>query len=361
MVCRETRKPGQRGEHREGATRVSTGKSPLPKLRSLEKQNSFQTDAARFFDWYRWNYRPCVEKLDAADKKEFESGKMPKKLLAAVRAAWSSELKTHLPMDEQAAVIRKVLPNPRDYDMLMNCPMGKLQTVPKRIHTVIAKALKKRAGQIHSAFFANNGEARLADYLRVWQSQERALTKLIAQANGYKLGGRGDASLGSIPLDAERMFLSEVEATGSAMVRGLLPFIRRLWETDKTVIVKTAAGLENRVIPNPDLSEARLNRFLIKLGRALADNKKRRELPDWLHGVDQTLRYIVHGWCESITVDGERWPPLCFFTTLALAEFLTLCNPPRWNKTQDPRTLERAIRRLGLVSLSRGRIRHVKE
>ena len=103
-----------------------------------------------------------------------------------MRAAWSSELKTHLPMDEQVAVIRKVLPDPRDYDTLMNCPYGQLQSVPKRIHTVVARALKERAEEIHDVFIANDGEARLAVYLRVWQSQRRAVSRLINQATGRK-------------------------------------------------------------------------------------------------------------------------------------------------------------------------------
>lgn len=314
-------------------------------MRFSERHTCLRTDAERFFDWFRWNLSPCVEKLDAAEKKEFESGKMPKNLLVAVRTAWSSELRRHLPIAEQSAVIRKVLTNPRDYDTLMNCPWGQLQTVPKWIHTVVAKALTKRAEQIDAAFFASDGEARLSNYLRVWQSQERALTKLIIQANGYKLGGRGDASLGSIPLDAERMFLSEVEATGTVFaVQGLMMFIHNLWEKD-----------------SPYRSEARLNSFLIKLGRALADTTKRRELPDWSNGVQQHLRYIVHGWCEGITVDGERWPLLCCLSYPALAKFLTLCIPQRWKPTNDPRALERAVERLGLVPISKGKIKYVEK
>jgi hypothetical protein len=155
-------------------------------------------------------------------------------------------------------------------------------------------------------------------------------------------------------------------------VTALLPFIRSLWEKDKTVIVKTAtnrwrpsaadwaAGLERRIIPNPNLSEDRLNRFLIKLGRALSATEKRRELPDWMH-MDQTMRFIVHGWCESIIVDGERWPQLCFLTTPALAKFLTLCTPQRWRTERDPRTLERAVARLGLLRMPQGRIKHVEK
>jgi hypothetical protein len=93
-------------------------------------------------------------------------------------------------------------------------------------------------------------------------------------------------------------------------VTALFQFLRGLWEKDKTILVKTDSpkvhpsaadwgpGYERRVIPNPDRNEPRLNRFLIKLGRALAANEKRRKLPDWTH-MDQTMRLIVDGWCEK--------------------------------------------------------------
>jgi hypothetical protein len=307
-----------------------------------------------------------VEKLDAADKKGFESGIMPKKLLTAVRAAWSSELKTHLPIVEQVAVIREVLPNPRDYDTLMNCPWGQLETVPKRIHTVVAKALKKRACQIHTAFFDNEGEARLADYLRVWRSQERALSKLINQATGMKADEEGN-------LDPEQYYLDMVAAKGTAAsIGGLRYFLGGVMP----VILKKGAGLvydetlEPGIVLLPDkdglwASETRLNSFLKKLGRALESTKKRGAPlwePDWLHNVDQTLRYIVYGWRESITVDGERWPPLCFLTTPALVQFLRKCNVTHCKLAKkDARTIEKEIQRLGLVGIPRGRIKHVQK
>jgi hypothetical protein len=177
-------------------------------------------------------------------------------------------------------------------------------------------------------------------------SQERARKKLTLQALGLKRNEAGDASLGSIRIDAEQMFLSKVEATGTVFgVRGLFPFLGGLWTTD-----------------SPYRSEARLNRFLIKLGRALASTKKRRKLPDWLQSVDQTERFIVEGWCESIFVDGERWPSLCCFTTPALVKFLRLCNVKHCKlATKDSRTLEKAIQRLGLVRIPRGRIKHVEK
>jgi len=305
-----------------------------------------------------------VEKLDAADKKEFASGKMPEKLLTAVRAAWESELKTHLPPDEQVAVIHKVLPNPRDYDMLMNCPLGKLETVPKRIHTVVAKALKKRAGQIHVVFFANDGEARLTDYLRVWQSQERAMSKLVNQATGMKADEEGN-------LDPEQYYLDMVAAKGTAAsVGGLRYFLGGV----VPVILKHQTGLVYDQTLEPDIvllpekdglwaSETRLNSFLKRLGRALESTKKRGAPlwePDWMQGVDQTERFVTEGWCKRIIVDGEWWPLLCCLTYPALQQFLKRRKRPLATKDSDVAFRQR-IRRLGLVSIRKGKIRHIEK
>lgn len=332
------------------------------KAHSVKKQISYRDDAVRFFEWCRFSLNHYVEKLDAASKKEFESGMLPANLCKIVRTAWSENLKSHLPWNEHFAVIRKVLTNPADYDAWMNCSMHLLQSLPKRIRTAVANGEKKRAKEIHDAFFAKDGETRLAEYLRVAQSRERARNKQIIQALGWKCKEGGGARLGNTEIDFEQRLLTEAAATGSAMkVRGIFLFIENLWKTDKTVIVKTAQGLEHRLIPNPDKSEARLNRFLIKLGRALSSTQKRRQLPDWLHGVDQTERFIVEGWCENITVDGETWPMLCFFTTPALVKFLRLCNVKDCKLARkDARTIERAIQRLGLVRIPRGRVKYVE-
>ena len=334
---------------------------------------SLRADAARFFDWCRPNLNHHLQELDPGDRKEFDSGKLPDQAFRAVCAAWSSNLKSRLPWDVHFAAVRKALPNPQDYSAFMNCPMGQEQNLPRRIPAAVAREHQRKLKEIHAAFFANAGEARLKTNLQIWRSQDEALNKLMLQALGYRCKKGGGASIGETEVDVERMMLSEAEATGSAIkVTGLLPFIRSLWEKDKTMLVKTArsrweptpgdwaASLERRVIPNPDRSEVRLNRFLIKLGRALAATEKRRDLPDWTH-MNQTIRFVVHGWCESIIVDGERWPMLCFFSTPALAKFLTLCTPQRWTSHRDPRSLERAITRLGLIRFPRDRIRHVEK
>src|SRR5439155_13767669 len=110
------------------------------------------------------------------------------------------------------------------------------------------------------------------------------------------------------------------------------------------------------------VAENRLNRFLIRLGRALASTGNRRQLPDWLHGVDQKERFVVEGWCERIIVDGEYWPPLCCFTSAALVKFLSLCKVTHAKLTpKNARTFERAILRLGLKRIPRRRIKRVEK
>lgn len=180
-------------------------------------------------------------------------------------------------------------------------------------------------------------------------SQNRARQKLICEALGLKVDRNGEASMGDIRIDADRMFLAEIEASGTVRgIRGLQQYLGRLWEDLPT-------------------SERHLNRFLIRLGSAVANKKKRRALPDWLQGVNQTERFIVEGWTGNIVVDNEVWPPLCCFSTNALATFLTLVKRPLWRLQKgtrlpvNPRNLERALQRLGLVRIRKGRTRHVEK
>jgi len=331
--------------------------------RAKGKQVSLRTDAERFFDWFRFDFNKFVDALDAKDKEEFDSGKIPKTFFDLVRDKWAYCLKYSMPAEGACIVATKVLKNQQDLEVWNKCLYGQEHKLPKRIRTKVFRALRKRGLETHDSFFENKGEARLLNYLQVLQSQKRALNKQIIQAWGYKCKDGGGASVGGQEIDIERMILSEVEATGSAMkATGLLTFLRSLWESDKKIIVRTAKGFEGRTIPNPDKSETRLNRFLIKLGRALALTKKRRELPDWQHEVDQTERFIVLGWCEEIIMDNEKWPPLCFLTTPALGRFFKLCNVTHSKLgRKDSRTIERAVQRLGLVRLSRGRIKHVEK
>jgi hypothetical protein len=259
-----------------------------------------------------------------------------------------------------------MLPNPRDYDAWMNCPMGQLQNLPKRIQTAIANGEKRRAKEIHDAFFANEGESRLAVYLRVWQSQKSAMHKLIIQATGGKLNENGN-------LDAEQFYLDMVAAKGTAASIGALRyFLGGVMPVSlnhgRGIVYDETLMPDVVLLPDHDglwASETRLNRFLKNLGRALSSKKKRGAdlyAPDWLHSVDQTERFIVQGWCESIIVEKERWPPLCFLTTSALVRFLRLCNVKFCKLARkDARTIERAIQRLGLIRIPRGRLKYVEK
>jgi hypothetical protein len=341
------------------------GKFTSPKQSAKAKQIYFRADAVRFFEWCRFNLNDCIKKLDVADKEEFESGKIPKNIFDAVRSAWADNLKTRLPWNEHFAVIRKVLTNSSDYDSFMNCSMHLLNKLPKRILIAVAAGERKRAKEIHDSFFADDGEMRLMDYLRVWQSRSRAMNKLIIQVTGRKLNDKGH-------LDAEQYFLDMVAVKGTASIGSLRYFLGGVVPVrlkNKREITYDETLMPNVVLlPDKDglwASEARLNRFLKNLGRILSSKKKRGTSlhePDWLHGVDQTVRFIVEGWCQNITVDEENWPILCFLTTSALVKFLRLCNVKHCKLgRKDARTIEREIQRLGLVRLPRGRIKHVEK
>jgi len=149
-----------------------------------KRQAHFCPDAERFFDWCMWNFRPCVEKLDAADKKELASGNMPKKLLAAVCAAWSSELKQRGPLEGACAVAAKVLKNPRELAAWENCLYGQAHKLPKKIRVAVLNALKKWGEENHAAFFAKDGEARLANYL---VGPEKLFQRRVAGMRGVGL------------------------------------------------------------------------------------------------------------------------------------------------------------------------------
>src|SRR5208282_724431 len=180
----------------------------MSQANSQEKQNSYRADAVRFFEWCRFNLHHYLEKLDDVDKRDFELGSIPTRVFDTVRVAWSDNLKTQLPWNEHFAVIRKVLPNSQDYDLWMNCPMGQLKNLPRRIQTAVANGDKRRLKEIHRSFFANQGDTRISEYLRIWQSQEMAMHKLMIQALGYKHKEGGGASIGNTEIDFEQMMLS---------------------------------------------------------------------------------------------------------------------------------------------------------
>jgi len=333
----------------------------------------FWTDAEQFFDWLPTNLPSCVERLGRVARKEYESGKTPKQLVDKVRVRWSSWLKENLPLPvEWSAVIETALPHPLDREAAMNCfwaelhePLQKkdlpkevrkhlldhyperyaqLGKLPQRIRDAVAKTLKehfdgmkKRRDKIHTAFFANAGDERIANYLQAWQSQDRAKKKLMRQAFDIKGEDGG-----------ERFFLSQVEDTGKVDIPHLWSFV----------------GWLQKKLP---ASEARLKSFLVRLGRALEFTEKRGALPNWGDNTNRIARVMAWGWCSLTVVDGEVCPPLCCFTYPALAKFLTLHKHSLWPLVKgtrlpaEPRTLERAIERLGLVPISKGKIKGVEK
>jgi hypothetical protein len=204
-----------------------------------------------------------------------------------------------------------------------------------------------------------------------FDSQERALSELNNKACGMKTDAQGNCA-------PEKYYLEMVKSTGTALsVGGLREFLGGV----VPVRFKNKTGTRYDETLEPDTvllpakedclwaSEARLNHFLIQLGRALAKSGGRGKplwIPDWRE-VKEVNHLIVLGWCDRILVAGEHWPPLCCLTYGALAKFLTLCKPSRWNIDKvtrlpsNPRTLEAEIRReLGLVSIPKGKIKQVE-
>src|SRR6266705_1675799 len=92
-----------------------------------------RAEAVRFFEWYPFNLSRLAETLTPEDKQEFERGNLPSTLISAVEATWMGIVKTSLPWPDHFAAVRKALPSQQDYDTYVNCPMGQLQKLPKRI------------------------------------------------------------------------------------------------------------------------------------------------------------------------------------------------------------------------------------
>ncbi len=194
-------------------------------------------------------------------------------------------------------------------------------------------------------------------------SQKMAWNKLIYQACAMKVDAEGN-------FDPEQYYLDMVKSTGTVVsVGGLRWFLGGVvpvrFKNRKETVYDETLQPDTVLLPAKDslwASEARLNSFLIKLGKALANKSKRGNplwVPDWPKNTDRTLTYVVQGWCESIFFNGEKWPPLCCLSTPALAKFIKLCKS--CGNINDPRTLEQAIRRLGLVSIPKGRIKEVEK
>ena len=143
-----------------------------------DKTNDSLAIAIRFFEWCRFNLSHYAEKLEPGDRKEYKLGKTSPKCFQMVKRAWSKHLRSSLPWPETFSVWKSALPDPRDLDKAMNCSMHLLPKLPKRIRNALARAERARAREIHDGFFSKGGDARLVQYLKVWQSQQMALSCL---------------------------------------------------------------------------------------------------------------------------------------------------------------------------------------
>lgn len=179
--------------------------SPLQPSNNVLLADSFRVDAIRFFDWCKHDLEQRPQTLDATVRRELESGKLSDQLLGVVSTAWSHHLKNSLPWTERSHAIRRALPNSKDYEMYMHCPMHQMEALPEKLHTAVAKEEQKRAHEIWAAFFANDGEERLKNYLRIWQTHKLAFENLIVQARGSRPKRGGGARIGKTEFDLERM------------------------------------------------------------------------------------------------------------------------------------------------------------
>jgi hypothetical protein len=181
---------------------------------------------------------------------------------------------------------------------------------------------------------------------KCYDSQKRALEKLMMQAWGYRYKKKDGESTNEIPVNLEQKYVADMET---------YPLDHALAQASPFVHKIRSAAKRKKFVSR-----------LMKKAKA-AKNKERKKRPDWTSdAVDPIEKYLVHGWCESIIVDGKRWPPLCCFTWRMLAKFLSLCSPPRWNPSdrpiykKDARVLQKICERLGLVPIPKGKIKNVE-
>lgn len=180
-------------------------------------------------------------------------------------------------------------------------------------------------------------------------SQHRATLFLIEQAWGYrpdlkKIPKEPTDSM-PVPMDVDEMYLADMETYPTQHVLAIArPYAESLEAQDR-------------------------GRFVARLMNK-SKSAKLKKRPDWSsESVDQVERYLVMGWCDRITVDGEKWPPLCCLSWAALAKFLTLCKckPPLWSASDrykfipDAKRLQKICERLGLVPIPKGKFKHVEK
>ncbi|HEV7927736.1 MAG TPA: hypothetical protein VGR14_20460 [Verrucomicrobiae bacterium] len=190
-------------------------------------------------------------------------------------------------------------------------------------------------------------------------SQKRAWDRLINKACGMVADADGQ-------LNPDQFFLDMVASRGTAFGDWSL---RQFLGGIMVVKYKNQKPNDNYGIAFSEdsiwASEERLNSFLKRLGRVLEqtkDNPKPLWVPEWRKNVDLLDELVVRGWCEKIVVHGYHWPPLCCLTFPAMFKFLCLCDKPMLSETNsDLEAFRQRIRRLGLVSLPKGKVSRVEK
>jgi hypothetical protein len=317
--------------------------SNLAKFRFHSRQEFFWSDTALFFEWCGSRLKACVESLDGAQHAELASGKIPEKAISRARAEISETLTTQLPLCERVEVVQKTLTGV-DLSRWMNTPIASLDRLPKRIRDAVADAEETRRGELHARFFGHIGDAEMADYIRVWRSQDFAHCILIALARreitfdelDQKANEAGTVSFGGLRLNDKRYVLRHVETTGGLRGRAIAEMIFRL-------------------------AQRADSDFFIALGKALEKRARDKNVEpevEWCK-VNVLAQLLAGAWCSSPA--NTKRPPLCLFETKALATFCALA---LGRKKSDPTTSDKAVRkwisRLRLRRAEKPKVREVK-
>jgi hypothetical protein len=175
--------------------------------------------------------------------------------------------------------------------------------------------------------------AQVIEYCRIRQSRSKACDRLIIQARGERLCPKGAYSKlrsGEEMLVEEKFLLNAAAKSKSVKRYYLSQFIFE-------------AAKQNNV------------RFFIRLGKVLQSRKKIPDV-DWTR-CDPVACFLVENWCEWREYD-RRFPALCFFSDLALADF---CSAIFGRKSGNPSvdSIRQSRRRLGLKQASRPKVRQI--
>jgi hypothetical protein len=175
--------------------------------------------------------------------------------------------------------------------------------------------------------------AQVVEYWRISRSRSKAADNLIIKARGERLcpkGAYSKVSSGDAKL-VEEKFLLNAAAKSKSVKRYYLP--QFIFEAAK----------QNNV------------RFFIRLGKVLQSRMKVPDV-DWTR-CDPVACFLVSNWCEWHEYD-RRFPALCFFSDLALADF---CSAMFGRNPGNPSTysIRQWRRRLGLKQASRPKIKKV--